>query len=94
MNGFRRRLYTARQLVKEKLTETQTKMKAYYDKLMEDMTFLPGDQVLVLSTLITSPFQAKFTGPYTVLEKLTDQNYLISVPDKRKKQQVLHVKLF
>lgn len=43
-------------------------MKVLYDKKAEVRTFLPGDKVAVLSTIITSPFQAKFTGPYTVIE--------------------------
>ena len=93
VNGFRRRLYLARELVKDRMSTVQAKMKEQFDRRSEVRTFLPGDQVLALCPLITSPFQAKFVGPYTVLERLSDQNYLLSMPERRKKKQVCHVNL-
>lgn len=78
-------------MVKEKLTTSQLKMKLHFDKKSEDRSFLPGYQVLVLSTMVTLPFEAKFSGPYTVLEKLNNQNYLVSMPDRRKKQHVMSI---
>ncbi len=43
--------------------------------------------------IIGSPFQAKFAGPYTVARKISDLNYLITTPDRRKKTRVCHVNL-
>lgn len=55
--------------------------------------FLPGDQVLALLPIVTSSFQATFSGPYSVVKKLADQNYLIATPDRRSSTQLCHVNL-
>lgn len=39
------------------------------------------------------PFQAKFEGPYTVEKQLSDQNYLISTPNRRRSSQLCHINL-
>lgn len=49
--------------------------------------------MLVLLPSSGSPFCARFTGPYTVLRKMTDQNYQIATPDRRKAKQCFHVNL-
>lgn len=93
VNGFRRRLYAAWNLAKEKLAATPEKIKSLYDRRLEVRNFLPGDQVLALCPVSTSPFQAKFTGPYTVLRQTSEQNYIISTPECRRKSQLCHVNL-
>ncbi len=93
VNGFRHRLYTAGELAKEKLAAAQGKMKSLFDHRTEGRVFSPGDQVLALFPLPTSPFQAKFTGPHTVLERLSDLNYVISTPHRRRPTQLCHVNL-
>jgi transposase InsO family protein len=93
VNGFRNRLYAAGELAKEKLAGAQHKMKRLYDRISEQRTFSPGDQVLALLPLVGSPFQAKFTGPHTVVKKVSDQNYLIATPLRRKPNQLCHINL-
>lgn len=93
VNGFRHRLYTAGNLAKEKLTSTQVKMKSWYDRNTERRVFNPGDQVLALFPIIQSPFQAKFAGPYMVVKQVTEQNYVIATPDRRKSTQLCHVNM-
>ena len=93
VNGFRNRLYAAGELAKEKLAGSQHKMKRLYDRRSEQRTFSPGDQVLALLPLVGSPFQAKFTGPHTVVKKVSDQNYLIATPLRRKPNQLCHINL-
>uniref|UniRef100_A0A3B3XS13 ribonuclease H n=1 Tax=Poecilia mexicana TaxID=48701 RepID=A0A3B3XS13_9TELE len=93
VNGFKQRLFTATQLAKRKLSSAQDKMKRWYDKKAEHHVFLSGDQVMALLPVVTSPFQAKFSGPHTVLKRLSDQNYLIATPERRKKWRILHVNL-
>lgn len=41
-------------------------MKTWYDRRAEVRKFSVGDQVLALCPLVSSPFQAKYSGPYTV----------------------------
>ena len=48
VNGFRRRLYEAGRLAREKLTNTQFKMKERYDKQTQRRVFAVGDNVLAL----------------------------------------------
>ncbi len=78
VNGFRHWLYTAGELAKDKLVSAQAKMKHLFGS--ENRVFSPGDQMLALFPLPTSPFQAKFTSPHTVLKQVSDQNYVISTP--------------
>ena len=58
----------------------QVKMKHLYDRKAEQHQFSPGHRVLALLPLVTAPFQAKFTGPFTVLRQVSEQNYLLSTP--------------
>lgn len=80
-------------MAKEKLASSQGKMKRLYDRKAEQRRFSPGDQVLALLPIVSSPFQAKFTGLFTVLRQLSDQNYLLSTPRCRKSTQLCHVNL-
>ena len=68
-------------------------MKGLYDRRAERREFSTGDQVLALLPLVGSPFQAKFSGPYTVTRKVSDLNYLISTPDRKKSVQLCHINL-
>lgn len=93
VNGFRHRLYKAGQLAKQNLAKAQTKMKTVYDRHSAKRQFSEGDQVLALLPIVGSPFQAKFHGPYTVVKQLSELNYLIATPDRRKRQQLCHINL-
>lgn len=77
----------------EKLASAQVKMKRLYDRKAEQHQFSPSDHVLALLPIVTSPFQAKFTGPFTVLRQVSEQNYLLSMPKCRKSTQLCHVNL-
>ena len=93
VNGFSHCLYAATELAKEKLASAQNKMKRIHDQRAEGRNFSVDDQVLALLPSVKSPFQAKFMGPYTVVKQLSEQNYLISMPKRRKKTQLCHVNL-
>lgn len=84
VNGFRHRLFKAGCMAREKLGASQTKMKKWYDRRAERQEFTPGDQVLTLTTIVGLPFQAKYTGPYIVREKISDLNYAVATPGRRK----------
>lgn len=49
--------------------------------------------MLVLQPLTESPFQAKFFGPCNVVCCVSEQNYLVELPIKRKSVKVCHVNL-
>ena len=67
--------------------------KLKYDGQAELLEFSPGDQVLSLLPLVSSPFQAKYCGPFTVLRKVSDLNNLIETPSHRKSSKLCHVNL-
>lgn len=56
-------------------------------------SFEEADRVLVLRPLVGSPFESKFDGPYTVLQKVSDENYLVSILSCRKKSTLFHVNM-
>lgn len=93
VNGFRRRLFLVGQAARTNLEKAQTKMKKLFDRQSEQRVFKSGDQVLALLPLVGSPFCAKFVGPYTVVRSLSDLNYEIATPDRKKITQVCHVNL-
>ena len=93
VNGFRHRLFVGGGMAKRNLQMSQNKMKKTYDRRIECQEFSLGDQVLALMPVVSSPFQAKYTGPYTVAEKVLDLNYLIARPGRKKSTQLCHVSL-
>uniref|UniRef100_A0A8C5CMY1 Gypsy retrotransposon integrase-like protein 1 n=1 Tax=Gadus morhua TaxID=8049 RepID=A0A8C5CMY1_GADMO len=93
VNGFRHRLYAAGVLAKKNLGTAQSKMKTLYDRRAEKRVFSEGDRVLALLPIITSPFQAKYGGPYEIKKKTSEHNYIIATPDRRRSVQMCHVNL-
>ncbi|XP_062373894.1 uncharacterized protein LOC134062039 [Sardina pilchardus] len=93
VDGFKRRLYEAGRVARENLEKAQGKMKMYYDRRSVQREFQTGDRVLALSPVAGSPFQAKFDGPYEVLRRVSNENYVISTPNRRKPTQLCHVNL-
>lgn len=63
--------------------KAQGRMKNLYDRRVKVHTFSPGDMVLANLLVAGSPFQARFSGPYSVKRRASDVNYLISTPDRR-----------
>ncbi|KAK4329218.1 hypothetical protein Pmani_000446 [Petrolisthes manimaculis] len=80
-------LRTALKVAHSHLGQAQERMKLNYDKRykVQIRTFKTGDSVLALLPLPNHPLQSKFYGPYTVLERAGDLNYVIATPDRRKK---------
>ncbi len=93
VRSFRYRLYEARAIALRQLGKTQKKMQRLFDRKVQARSFQVGDQVLALLPVLSSPFQAKFTGPYTIAKCYPNNNYLLNTPDRRKNIQVCHVNL-
>ena len=90
---FKDRLFRAGQLAKRNLQESQSKMKVWYDRKAKSRCFEPGDRVLVLFPVVGNPLQAKYSGPYKVVMKISDTNYLVKTPGRRKETQVCHINM-
>ena len=90
---FKDRLFRAGQIAKRNLQESQSKMKVWYDRKAKSRCFEPGDRVLVLFPVVGNPLQAKYSGPYKVVRKISDTNYLVKTPGRRKETQVCHINM-
>ena len=90
---FKHRLFRAGQIAKRNLQESQSKMKVWYDRKAKSRCFEPGDRVLVLFPVVGNPLQAKYSGPYKVVRKISDTNYLVKTPGTRKETQVCHINM-
>ncbi|KAJ8245059.1 hypothetical protein COCON_G00236180 [Conger conger] len=93
VDGFRVRLYRACAAAQRALEKAQSKMKKLFNRKTKHRSFKLGDQVLALLPLDHSPLQAKFMGPYVLDKQLSEVNYLIRTPDRRKKVQLCHINL-
>ena len=90
---FKDRLFRAGQIAKRNLQESQSKMKVWYDRKAKSRCFEPSDRVLVLFPVVGNPLQAKYSGPYKVVKKISDTNYLVKTPGRRKETQVCHINM-
>ena len=90
---FKDRLFRAGQMAKRNLQESQSKMKVWYDRKAKTRCFELGDRVLVLFPVIGNPLQAKYSGPYKVVKKISDTNYLVKTPGRHKETQVCHINM-
>uniref|UniRef100_A0A3B1IMD5 Gypsy retrotransposon integrase-like protein 1 n=1 Tax=Astyanax mexicanus TaxID=7994 RepID=A0A3B1IMD5_ASTMX len=93
VSSFRERLHFACEAAKSMLASSQSKMKKHYDKCAVSRSFQPGDLVLVLLPLPGSSLQAKFSGPYVIDSKLSDTDYVVRTPDRRRKTRVCHINM-
>ena len=58
-------------------------MKVWYDRKAKSRCFEPEDRVLVLFPVVDKHLQAKYSGPYKMVKKISDTNYLVRTPGRR-----------
>ena len=75
-------LFRAGQMAKRNLQESQSKMKVWYDRKTKSRCFQARDRVLVVFPVVGNPLQAKYSGPYKVVKKISDTNYLVETPGR------------
>ena len=90
---MRERLEQMSALAQENLRWVQTQQKAWYNRNARERTLKPGDRVLVLLPTASSKLLAQWQGPYEVVKLVGKANYLVEMPDRRKKKKVLHVNM-
>jgi len=95
VNKFKHRLQTAISIAHNHLSKAQAKMKEQFDKVhnTEERSFNKGDLVLALLPLANQPLQSRYAGPFRILKRTSDVNYVIETPKRRKKQRHVHVNL-
>ncbi len=93
VSRFRERLHTACTFAKKSLGEAQKSMKKRFDKKSVTRVIKPGDEVLVLLPVPGSALSARFAGPYVVSKKLSDTDYVVHTPDRKRKFRTCHVNM-
>jgi hypothetical protein len=93
ISDFKERLHQAVNTAHEKLKVSHGKMKRRYDCKSQERNFPLGSKVLALLPMPSSPLKARFSGPYTVVKKINELDYVIETPNRRKKQQVCHINM-
>ena len=93
MSNFKNRLSKACEAALSNLKSAQSKIKLHYDENAQDRNFEPGDKVLALLPIPGVSLQARYNGPYTVNKKLSDVNYIVNTPMRRKQKQLFHINM-
>ncbi|XP_029832045.3 uncharacterized protein LOC115316745 [Ixodes scapularis] len=87
------RLNRSRSIAESNMKDAQVKAKRYYDQTAKPRTFSVGDKVMLLRPSTKNKLEVQWEGPVEVLHKLSDVNYVVSTPGKRKIQKVYHSNL-
>ncbi|XP_076036846.1 uncharacterized protein LOC143022507 [Oratosquilla oratoria] len=92
---FREKLKAAVRLANAHLKSAQIKMKQQFDKKhkVEHREFRVGDEVLAFLPVQTHPFQARYDGPFQIVDRVGDANYVVYTPGRHKKKRLVHVNL-
>ena len=93
MLDARQRLSTMRNLARETAEKSRVDSKVWYDKKARLRVYEPGDLVLALFSWPGKPLDTKWKGPYKVLERVGEVDYIITTPTKRKQTRLCHVNM-
>ncbi|GFW28027.1 retrovirus-related Pol polyprotein from transposon 17.6 [Trichonephila clavipes] len=86
------RLKICQEVAINKMEEMQVKRKTWYDKNAVKREFKDGDLVLVLATSRTNKL-VQWIGPGTILNKISETNYLVEIPGRRETSQIYHINM-
>lgn len=93
VSRFRERLHNVCTLARESLSVAQEDMKGWYDRKAVVRDIKPGDDVLVLLPVPGSALSARFSGPYKVSKKLSETDFVINTPDRKRKFRTCHINM-
>lgn len=93
VTAFQDRLKHTRAFALEALTSSQAAMKRRHDKKAVLRVFREGDKVLALLPVTGTALNARFAGPYVVKHRLSETDYVIETPERRRKTRVCHVNM-
>nr|XP_037287184.1 uncharacterized protein LOC119180146 [Rhipicephalus microplus] len=82
MMELRQRLERTCALAHEELMKAKKLQKGYYDKKARQRELVPGDQVLVLLPADANKLVLSWKGPFPVIEKRSELDYLVNLGHK------------
>ncbi|XP_075071707.1 uncharacterized protein LOC142160697 [Mixophyes fleayi] len=90
---FRERMQSLMGMVHSNLKAAQTKQKQWYDRSARERIFEVGQKVLVLVPMRQNKLQAAWEGPYLIVQRINDVNYVVARDEGRKRHKVYHVNM-
>ncbi|GFT26836.1 retrovirus-related Pol polyprotein from transposon 297 [Trichonephila clavipes] len=87
------RLKRCQEVAINKMEEMQVKRKTWYDKNAVKRELKDGDLVLVLATSRAKKIAVQWIGPGTILNKISETNYLVEIPGRRETSQIYHINM-
>ncbi|GFV00748.1 hypothetical protein TNCV_1385671 [Trichonephila clavipes] len=87
------RIKRCQEVAINKMEEMQVKRKTWYDKNAVKREFKDGDLVLVSATSRTNKLAVQWIGPGTILNKISETNYLVENPGRRETSQIYHINM-
>lgn len=93
VSRFRERLHNACSFARKSLSTAQEGMKKWYDRKAVVREIQPGDEVLVLLPVPGSVLTARFSGPYKVSKRLSETDFVIHTPDRKRKFRTCHINM-
>ena len=91
--AMREKLDKMTELVQENLSRAQRYQKTWYDRTARVREFGVGDRVVVLLPTSTHKLRAQWQGPYTIVRKFGEANYVVDMKDKGKRYRTFHVNM-
>ena len=105
VDDFLRQMVMSWEQARKCLELTQRTMKKYYDKSHEAGEFKVGDEVYLntkrekdfqlisyASTTSSTKFQAKYLGPFKIIQKVSSHAYKLDLPISIKIHPVIHIR--
>ncbi|KAJ1167473.1 hypothetical protein NDU88_007864 [Pleurodeles waltl] len=89
--GLRSRMAEYMKKASRNLEASQELMKLWHDQKATMPEYHPGQLVWVLEPMAPRALQAKWTGPYPILEKKGEVTYLVDLGTPRNPHRILHV---
>lgn len=81
---LRERLEATCKLAQEELSKAQEKYKQYYDRKAKERKFQAGDKVLLLRPTTNNKLLVQWKGPYSVVERKGEMDYIIGINGDQK----------
>ena len=81
-------------LAKQELLKAREVQKKFYDRRTKLRKFAVDEQVLVLLPTATNKLLAQWKGPYKVLERVNDLNYILSIDNQPRRFHINMLKKY
>ena len=83
------KLATCQELALSIAENAQTKEKVPYDKRARNRSFEIGQRLLDLLPIRSKPLEAKYPGPYTIVDQIVSADYVIATLKKRHSKRLI-----